>query len=366
MKFILFTKTDWSEPPRLRHQLARLLSNAGHEIIFFERPMFFWQKIIANKSESNNILLKRSRQLIHHKLRFHPLFHLTNARYEKRSILRSLSHINSDDVIINFNYDYFFLKDLFPENRIITIINDNFWSRAIFGWEQPLEWALKRTCNSSCHVLTVSPPLMKIINNYCTPHLFLPWINNSNLNPVKPTTHRTELLYWGFIGDRIDWPRIFSLAKFISDNQLDFTLVFIGPYNSNDKNIKYLVSFSCVVLSGAISFDKLNFTKTLAIFIPYKSRSKENDAIYIPNKLLQLLTKGLPVIITGMPYFVEANFIFRLPEINEEIPEFFEYLTNNIERFQPEIFSFLAKNTTNLRLRQFMSYVNLSHQNTVL
>ena len=33
-----FTKTNWNEQPRMRHQLALLLRNYGHQILFFEKP----------------------------------------------------------------------------------------------------------------------------------------------------------------------------------------------------------------------------------------------------------------------------------------------------------------------------------------
>jgi hypothetical protein len=361
MKFIFFTKTEWKEAPRLRHQLANLLSNAGHEIIFFERPVYFWQSANASQSGCNNISLYKSKQLIHHKLRIHHSLHWLNSRYEKRSIFLRLGPIGIEDVVVNFNYDYYFLKDLFPGNRIITIINDNFWSRAFFGWESPLKWALKRTCVSSCHVLTVSPPLVNILRSYCSPQLFLPWADG-NSGRIRSSVFRTELLYWGYIGDRIDWQRVFSLAEHFSINGSSFRLIFVGPHNSNDKNIRRLLKFPSVVFRGPTNIDQLNFNKTLGIFIPYKAGTKENDAIFMPNKLLQLLSKGLPVIITGMPHFLEASFVFRLPEKNYYSVQLLQLLKRKFELFQPEIYSFLNSHTGKARLDQFMRLVNYSAQ----
>ena len=34
---VIFTKTLWNEPPRLRHQLSKMLSSYGHTITFFEK-----------------------------------------------------------------------------------------------------------------------------------------------------------------------------------------------------------------------------------------------------------------------------------------------------------------------------------------
>lgn len=359
MRFIFFTKTEWSEPPRLRHQLVELLSNAGHEVIFFERPVYFWQSVAIAQSKCANVSLNRSKQLIHHKLRILPILHWLNSHYEKASIFGRLGSVNIGDVVINFNYDYYFLKDLFPGNRVITIINDNFWSRAFFGWESPLKWALGRTCESSCHVLAVSPPLVNILKSYCNPQLFLPWADN-NIERISSSGFRTELLFWGYIGDRIDWQRVFSLAEYLSISNSGFVLVFVGPHNPDDKNIRRLLQFPCVVLKGATNLSQLNFEKTLAMFIPYKANNKENDAIFMPNKLLQLMTKGIPVVITGMPHFVEAPFVFRLPTENDDSLQLLVALKNEFCALQPEIYSFVNGHTGNARLKQFMRLIECS------
>ena len=43
--FVLFTNTQWTQAPRLRHQVARLLAHAGHRVTFFERPAHPWQAV---------------------------------------------------------------------------------------------------------------------------------------------------------------------------------------------------------------------------------------------------------------------------------------------------------------------------------
>ena len=116
MRFFLFTKTDWNDYPRLRHQLACLLADNGHEVFFFQLPNFPYQSSKKNISEYNGIFLYRYRQLIHHKLRFFPFIHKLNAAFEKKEIktLSDKLDIKSCDVIVNFNYEYYFLRELFP------------------------------------------------------------------------------------------------------------------------------------------------------------------------------------------------------------------------------------------------------------
>ncbi len=43
-RFIFFTKTMYDETPRIRHQLADLLTSYGHEVVFYQKPLFFFEK----------------------------------------------------------------------------------------------------------------------------------------------------------------------------------------------------------------------------------------------------------------------------------------------------------------------------------
>ena len=68
-KFIFFTKTNWDEPPRLRHQLAKLLVSHNHRVIFFEKPTTFLFDKKRKLPIEDGIIFIRSKQLIHRLLR---------------------------------------------------------------------------------------------------------------------------------------------------------------------------------------------------------------------------------------------------------------------------------------------------------
>jgi hypothetical protein len=358
MRFFFFTKTNWVEPPRLRHQLAQLLENAGHEIIFFQCPIYFWQKASKTTLSGKKISLYQYRQLLHHKLRLHPLLHHLNYYFEKKEIKNVIKRLmtTNEDVIINFNYDYYFLKDIFPKNKILTIINDDFWSRAIGGYELPLIWALKRTCKSSDCVLTVSVPLMDQLKEFCRPKLFFPWSNNQYQYPSN-VNNRNQLLFWGYIGDRLDFNRIISLAKSFNSNEKKYEIILVGPHNPREKIIKQIKNIPTIKLKKSTSFVDLDLENTLAIFIPYKANLRSNDMCTIPNKLLQLMSRGLPVIITGMPNFITAPFVFRLSESNQHANKILLNLSLNFESLQPEISSFVTNHSAQIRLKEFIEYV---------
>ena len=66
-RVVIFTKTYWDEPPRIRHQLTKLLLENEHEVVFFEKSNFKQFKII--KYIKDNILFFKHFELLHHQLR---------------------------------------------------------------------------------------------------------------------------------------------------------------------------------------------------------------------------------------------------------------------------------------------------------
>jgi hypothetical protein len=358
MRFIFFTKTLWPEPPRLRHQLAQLLAKAGHEIVFFERPAFLWQTAASEKSGYVQIHLYRYVQGLHHKLRLHPILHHTNAVIEKVQIARLAKEIkvSKKDVIINFNYDYFFLRDLFPQYRIITIINDDFWSRAIAGYESPLKWVLEKTCRLSDIVLTVSPPLVEQLEEYCKPKLFYPWADVPYKKPANSDI-RNKLLFWGYIGERIDFDYVMNLAKLASGCGDKLEIQFVGPIQKGRVPFEALDKINNIEILSERGIDDIPLENVIAAFIPYKSHIKENDAVTLPNKALQLMARGFPLVITGMPNFIEKPFVLRLGVDLKADLENINRLRQRFWELQPYIRSFVDKNSSSQRMDQFFGYL---------
>lgn len=359
MRFLFFTKTDWIEPPRLRHQLARLLADAGHQVIFFQRPYFFWQRIPSEYFSNAHIAIYRYHQLIHHKFRFFSFLHNCNALFEISQIRRLLSgfSITSEDVVVNFNYDYFFLKSLFRSNRIITIINDDFWSGAIGGYQDPLKWALKRVIQNSDTLLTVSYPLQFQLSETGHADLFPPWSDSCYISPPSASLEKDTILYWGFINNRLDFKFIANLAKEFSETGIGFKILLVGPIRCAMSSLLLLENLHNVEIRAASDLDSIDLTQIFSAFIPYKSGIKDVDAITYPNKLFRLLSRGLPIAITGMPYFIEEPFVFRLSSNLHDSASLVKDLHDKYAELQPIIKCFVNKNLPEHRLQQFMNYV---------
>jgi len=345
------TKTNWDEPPRLRHQLALLLINAGHEVFFFERPASVIGNCQTSGNGSSGLHFYKSRQLIHHKLRMVNFLHVLNAKYENHELSKRLRRLGvlTDYIVVNFNYDYYFLRHVFPNNRIITVINDDFWCRALFGYERPLRWALSGTCKCSDVVLTVSEPLKLQLGEYCRAEIFYPWAEQKYSKPVFDE-NRYILLFWGYINGRLNYEYIFQLAGKLMNKNSAIEIHLIGPMEKS-RNIPFerLSAYHNIKLFDARKLEDINFEEVLAAFIPYIGGKKADDATTIPNKAFPMLCKGLPLLITGMPHFMKADFIFRLgTDVDEDI-ELIKKLHEKAELLQPAIKRFVENNSSEYR-----------------
>jgi hypothetical protein len=352
-RFVFLTRTRWDEPPRIRHQLAHLLADAGHEVLFFEKPAPAWTSLPPPRGAARGITLARHHEWIHHKLRLAQPLHWINAWAVSRSLRGALREADFGDeaVVVNFNYDYWFLRSVFPRQRLVTMINDDFVSTALFGFEWPLRWALRRTCRDSDRVITVSEPLRAQLAPFCDAQLFLPWADRPYEGPVGGGS-RDVLLFWGFINNKIDFPLVHGLARQLATARPDVRLMLVGPVEQRvDAQLQALRAHANVDVLPATPLDRLPLARVLAALIPYREGVAEIDAIALPNKALQLLARGLPLLIAGMPHFIRESFVFRLsPDPGALIAT----IAARFDLLQTDIRAFVAGNSPNARLAQFL------------
>ncbi|MFO0783014.1 MAG: hypothetical protein U0636_04970 [Phycisphaerales bacterium] len=351
--FLEFTHTEWTEAPRLRHQVARLLVDHGHTVYFFERSTP-WRhgKELQTRHEGRGPTLVQTRRLLHHQLRVAPPLHWANARVLSGQIRRFVHNhgIGADAVILNFNYDFYFLRRLFPRNRILTIINDDFEAMCRLPYRGHVTWALKRTCQMSDEVLTVSTPLQERLSLWCKPKLFLPWSVAPYQAPVGPVEKRTRLLFWGFVDKRLDLDLLDRLAETLAARHPSFKIMLVGPTQGDSRPMveARMARHANVEIRGRTDLDDLPRDELLAALIPYK-RDRTNDAILQTNKTMQLLAKGLPLVISGMPAFMRKPYILRLDE-GDDMAAVMEKVVHGFAAWQPEIKAFVEENSPESRL----------------
>jgi len=343
----------------MRHQLAWLLVSAGHEVVFCVKPRYPWQSKSLPMVSEQGIRLCQHQELLHHLLRITPLLRRTNAWWTRRSIRRIAGEydLGTHDVIVNFNYEYYFLRDLFPASTLITIINDDFTVRAFRGFRRPLEQALRLTCEVSDRVLAVSTPLQTHLSQYCSPELFLPWAQFPYRTPEKRRP-RDTLLFWGYISQRVDYEFVFRLADRLRNASSPIRLLFVGPVENSERSVDLLRLKPGIEVAPAAKLEDLPLDRVLAGFIPYRQDLIGMDAVMLPNKAMSQLAWGLPLLITGMPHFIKAPFVF--PLVENSALQTIRYVQEHFDDLQPSIRDFVSENSAQARLEQFMSFASLS------
>jgi hypothetical protein len=92
----------------------------------------------------------------------------------------------------------------------------------------------------------------------------------------------------------------------------------------------------------------LPMNRMLAAFIPYV-RKGDADAVELPNKVLQLLAYGLPIVKTGMPNAVKAEFVLSV-EDDDALDAGIDACIRNFSGWQAGIRAFLAEHSAEARL----------------
>lgn len=356
-RIIFFSKSMHDEPPRIRHQLADLFLSRRHEVVFYQRPAFPFTKkgALINKKINGQLELRQTKQLVHHQLRVWYWLAWINAAYERCSISRSLGEVDESDVIINFNYDYFFLRKIFKTNIIITVINDDFVAQAKLFSGRHVDAALKKTGQLSDTVLTVSTPLLQQSRRHTdAAMLFLPWAANYYEKP-NSTSNRRSVLLWAYIDKRVD----FDLLRYLLDNNGEFTFYLVGPTDivakaqienicNNYKNIIVLPSSKLI---------ELPLDEFFVSIAPYRAGVGSTEATTMANKTFQLMAKGLPLVTYGMPHFLGHPAIFKAKSY-EEFSDYLHAAQENFWPLQESIKKLIDENQSGARYETIMRIIN--------
>lgn len=356
MRFIFFSKSMYDETPRIRHQLADLLIKFGHKVIFYQKPAFFYKKnsSLINKIINESIEIRQTKQLIHHQLRMTTLLSKINANYEKVEIISSLSCVDCEDVVLNFNYDYYFLREIFPKNKIITLINDDFIAQAKFRNGVHVKHALKETAEISNATLAVSYPLVEQCQEFTSSsYLFFPWSQEKYTRPQKGLA-RKKILLWAHIDKRVDFKLLKKCAKKL--REIEFWIYGPQAAEINEDVISLKKTCSNVFFHSSEPLNKIDLSEFFCTIIPYKENVPDIMAVTASNKTFQLLAKGLPIVTYGMPSFLEQEAIYKAVDYNDFVRGI-HYVQENFERLQPLIEKFVFNNQAADRYTQLQAII---------
>jgi len=265
--------------------------------------------------------------------------------------------IDPESPVINFAHDYYFLRKIFPRNRIVTIYHDDIEAQSKFAWMGHVTRSIRLTCGMSDDVFAVSTPLVERLKAWCNPKLLLPWVVRPYRAPHTDISQRNILLHWGFIDVSIDSDRIRRLASHLAATRPEWRIMLVGPSQASSRRaaarrsqiVSQLNDLANVEILGPQPLDELPLDRVLAALIPYR-RMPTMDAIEMPNKLTQLLACGLPILKSGMPAMVRQPFICAIDD-DQQFESSLNLCVQQFNNWQPDIRAFLETHSGAARLK---------------
>lgn len=302
----------------------------------------------------DGITLLRHNELFHHQLRPTKFFQKLNANINKIKISKLLKYIPSPDVIINFNYDYYFLKKIFPSTPLITLLNDDFVGMSKPWMKREAKRVLSQTVELSNHTLTVSNYIKDCLYPEKKMKLFLPW---SEVGYIKPQDQkvRNTVLYFGYISfNKIDW----NLLKEIAE-KINFKFRIVGVLEGKpNKAFKDLLNYDCVEFIGPANIDYLDLSDVCCSIAPYNKDHPSVKSITLNNRAMQLLSRGIPMVIPQLPYLIDiSNDIIWDADSNEDFIRGINYFHDNFLTIQPKIEKFVKQNTSLARNNELIKLI---------
>ena len=352
---IFITHTAWREAPRIRHQLARLLAADGHQIVFFERATYPWISQGDRLSQPEpGITVVKSRNLIHHQIRIVPQLDWLNASVVKADCAKWIQYLGLDPhaIVFNFAHDYTFLRQIFPKsNRIVTIIHDDWEAQARLPWFGHVRRNMQITCQMSDEVFGVSTPLVSRLKEWCSPKLLLPWSVRKYQAPHTEVKLRDTLLFWGFIGLGLDTEFIRLISNSLMKSRPGWRIFLVGPSQTESLRmgvVKILRGLDNVSILPECDLDNLPLERVITALIPY-GKMQYQAAIELPNKALHFLSRGIPILASGMPNLIQQPFIQQMHDC-ESYETGLEKCIKNFNSWQPLIKVFVEENSAQSRL----------------
>ena len=340
----------WSEPPRLRKQVAQMLLAHGHEVHFFEKRRFGRRR--RSEAITDKLTLHTTGHLLHHQLKIFSLLNSIDASYLKSVITKQVQP-RDEDIVVNFCYDFYFLRDIFPDNPMVHVVNDDYISAAIRPHRRSAKRLLHRTARSADHNLVVSYLIERQIREATDDvSLFFPWARHGYELPVASEC-RDEVLYWGYINERIDEQLVSAILE------SGIRINFVGTVTPSRMTDRILSQKNAVVLEPQ-PLEELSsvLARCSCAIIPYDITNPYNPAVTISNRGFELMSFGLPLLFSDMPNLIRApeNIVYRCKNASEFIAAI-EQTRSDFDDVQTQIRDFLVGHTVEHRYEQFMSAV---------
>jgi hypothetical protein len=303
MKFLILTLTDWDEPPRARHQVARALARHG-DVIFISRNKKGIPRVSERVVEDGITLIEPTWPVDY---RFRYRLPGINELY----LVWLLNHLRErypDAQVITFDHSAGILNRYFPD--YIYVCNDDMIGNSSISFklaDQYHRHTEKQVASHAKAIVATSQYLVdKLLSLNPNTHEMLlgaPTVTDSQLAdfPKREKRNGPHIGLVGFIGRRTPKSLLIQLLEIKGS-----TLSLVGPIEAG-----FMEGFSGqdrVCATGVITGEKL--ARIIAGFdvaiAPYNLDFINKGGT--PNKLWQYLAVGRPAVVTKLPNMANWSF----------------------------------------------------------
>lgn len=338
---LVISRTPWSEAPRIRHQLSRLLRDLDYEVYYIA---ILYKKKDIDYSGEKGIHLINVKEPIHHQLKPTRLLQFLSASSVKKQIRKTLP-ITGFKAVFNFNYDNNFIQSLLPDVPVVTIINDDFIAMAKCWMKKTTMKMLTNTCAGSERLLSVSYSLDKQLKSISTgkASLLLPWSDQSYSRP-SANQKRDVVLYYGFIS-RLDESIVEELDK------RGVRIRFVGPVEGNGIKFKERFSHrSNIEFLPSQPIEKVKLDDVCCSIALYDINHGGNIAITASNRMFRLLSLGIPLVYPDMPNLIQApDTVIKRCKTGDDFAAAITFFAGHFDSIQPAIEMFMKDHTVDKR-----------------
>lgn len=321
METVVFvTRTRWSEIPRLRHQMARLLADR-FRVLFVQTPVKWrrWYSSAVEEVERNVFLFSPTNRWnlpARVKTSIQPAdeFLQDLMLREIQKVLPRVGISSERPLLLNFNHTATRLmrSDMF--RAAVYVCNDDWIAKAPDRWTRRAAGRREASVAAAADLcIAVSYPLRdRLLRLNPNTHLLLPAhsfnVEANVVDPIREAIGPTRVLFVGELNARVNYGWLERAA-----GEDDIEVHVVGPVMIPHDLVNDLTHSGVHFHAPLFGEDLKAFMRTMDVLvIPYHVREGVVAAT-APNKLFMCVAAGRPVVISDMPHFLDlgAGIIYR-------------------------------------------------------
>jgi len=357
MRFLLLTRTDWNEPPRSRHQLARSLAK-NHTVIFVSANILGKPGLEYSINEKN-ITVVSPTWFIQNKLLWRLPF--LNELYQVW-LYSKLKRKYSDCIIINFDVSSSLLSFYF--NNIIFYCGDNFLATnrsKLFLISVYWFFTQKLIAQQAIFCVSVSTYLQQKMAKYNNSSYLLLTAAGDTPNTeniyLKNKKIKKNILYVGWIAKlEFDW--VIELSK-----NSDYNIIIIGPGSHIQKLL--LERYKNIDLTGPKTGEELipYLSNADVCIAPYVDNLDTEKVYTMPNKFWLYLSYGKPIVTRKINNLANLPdcFVYQSKDLSAFIKNINKAISDNSQALFEQRQIFISKNTWDNRTKEIKNLIE-SHK----